>query len=126
MTPPGSLYANVRGLRPVRRSMFGQRLSPRWARRSAVVLGAANQFPRAVDLARPFLGAGMKVCICGFHVSGCVAMLPAAPILPRKHVRRVSGELSSLDLGPGCSYQCSFCTIINVQGRKTRFRSRRS
>jgi radical SAM superfamily enzyme YgiQ (UPF0313 family) len=47
-----------------------------------------------------------------------------APILPRKHVRRVSGQLSSLDLGRGCPCQCSFCTIINVQGRKSRFRSR--
>ena len=46
-----------------------------------------------------------------------------APILPRKHARRVSGQLSSLDLGRGCPYQCSFCTIINVQGRKSRFRS---
>ena len=40
------------------------------------------------------------------------------PILPRKHVRRISGSLSSMDLGRGCPYQCSFCTIINVQGRK--------
>ena len=46
-----------------------------------------------------------------------------APILPRKHVRRVSGQLSSLGLGRGCPYQCSFCTIINVQGRKSRFRT---
>jgi Radical SAM superfamily len=137
----------------------------------------SNQFPRAVDLARPFLHAGLPVCIGGFHVSGCIAMLPEmpqemreaaalgisffageaehgrldqvirdawdgtlrplynymsdlpslegepAPILPRKHVRRVSGQLSSLDLGRGCPYQCSFCTIINVQGRKSRFRS---
>src|SRR3954454_13603412 len=45
------------------------------------------------------------------------------PILPRKHVRRTSGSLSSMDLGRGCPYQCSFCTIINVQGRKSRFRS---
>jgi Radical SAM superfamily len=137
----------------------------------------SNQFPRAVDLARPFLRAGLPVCIGGFHVSGSIAMLPEmpgemheaaalgisffageaehgrldrvirdawggalqplynfmddlpslegepAPILPRKHVRRVSGQLSSLDLGRGCPYQCSFCTIINVQGRKSRFRS---
>jgi hypothetical protein len=137
----------------------------------------SNQFPRAVDLARPFLAAGMPVCIGGFHVSGCVAMLPEmpqdmrdaqalgisffageveegrfdqvlrdawngqleplynymdklpnlqgepTPILPRKHVRRTSGSLSSMDLGRGCPYQCSFCTIINVQGRKSRFRS---
>src|SRR5262250_1021077 len=45
------------------------------------------------------------------------------PMLPRKHVRRTSGSLSSIDLGRGCPYQCSFCTIINVQGRKSRFRS---
>jgi hypothetical protein len=45
------------------------------------------------------------------------------PILPRKHIRRTSGSLSSMDLGRGCPYQCSFCTIINVQGRKSRFRS---
>jgi len=36
----------------------------------------SNQFPRAVDLARPFLAAGLPVCIGGFHVSGCIAMLP--------------------------------------------------
>ena len=30
---------------------------------------------------------------------------------------------SSIDLGRGCPYQCSFCTIINVQGRKSRIRS---
>jgi Radical SAM superfamily len=137
----------------------------------------SNQFPRALDLARQFRAAGLQVCIGGFHVSGCIAMLPEmpvemreaqalgislfageaeerrldevlidawrgtlkplynfmdrlpslegepAPILPRKHVRRVSGQLSSLDLGRGCPYQCSFCTIINVQGRKSRFRS---
>ena len=137
----------------------------------------SNQFPRAVDLARPFLAAGLPVCIGGFHVSGCLAMLPEmppdmraalelgisffageaesgrldevlrdafagtlkslynhmddlpslegepAPFLPRQHVRRTSGSLSSIDLGRGCPYQCSFCTIINVQGRKSRYRS---
>ncbi len=137
----------------------------------------SNQFPRAVDLARPFLAAGLPVCIGGFHVSGCLAMLPELPadireaqalgislfageaeerrldavlrdawngelaplynhmddlpalagepppILPRKHVARTSGSLSSIDLGRGCPYQCSFCTIINVQGRKSRIRS---
>jgi radical SAM superfamily enzyme YgiQ (UPF0313 family) len=137
----------------------------------------SNQFPRAVDLARPFLAAGLPVCIGGFHVSGCIAMLPELPpdiraarelgisffageaeegrldrvlcdawngklaplydymndlpslegepasMLPWQHVRRTSGALSSIDLGRGCPYQCSFCTIINVQGRKSRFRS---
>jgi hypothetical protein len=137
----------------------------------------SNQFPRAVDLAKPFLDAGLPVCIGGFHVSGCIAMLPELPadikaaqalgisffageaeerrldgvlrdafngalkpmynymndlpslvgepppFLPRKHVDRTSGSLSSIDLGRGCPYQCSFCTIINVQGRKSRIRS---
>jgi hypothetical protein len=137
----------------------------------------SNQFPRAVDLARPFLAAGLPVAIGGFHVSGCIAMLPElpadikaaqamgisffageaedrrldevlrdayegrlkplynymdnlpaltgepAPFLPKKHVSRTSGSLSSIDLGRGCPYQCSFCTIINVQGRKSRIRS---
>jgi hypothetical protein len=36
----------------------------------------SNQFPRAVDLARPFRAAGLPVCIGGFHVSGTIAMLP--------------------------------------------------
>ncbi len=137
----------------------------------------SNQFPRAVDLARPFRAAGLPVCIGGFHVSGCIAMLPdmpsemieaqalgisffageaeggrldqvlrdawtgglkpvynfmsdlpgleaePVPMLPPRHIRRISGSLSSFDLGRGCPYQCSFCTIINVQGRKSRFRT---
>jgi hypothetical protein len=137
----------------------------------------SNQFPRAVDLARPFLAAGIPVCIGGFHISGCVAMLPETPkeilaaqemgisffageaengrldevlrdasngalkplynhmddlpalegqpppLLPKKIVQRTSGTVASLDLGRGCPYQCSFCTIINVQGRKSRIRN---
>ena len=137
----------------------------------------SNQFPRAVDIARPFLAAGLQVCIGGFHVSGCIAMLPKlpeeiraaqalgvsffageaedgrldqvlrdawtgklkplynfmkdlpalegapAPMLPHSIVRRTLGTVSSIDLGRGCPYQCSFCTIINVQGRKSRVRS---
>ncbi|MBV9287914.1 MAG: radical SAM protein [Hyphomicrobiales bacterium] len=137
----------------------------------------SNQFPRAMDLARSFRAAGLQVCIGGFHVSGCIAMLPdmppelqaaqamgvslfageaeehrldevlrdawrgnmkplynfmdrlpslegePAPILPRKHLERTTGHYSSIDLGRGCPYQCSFCTIINVQGRKSRFRT---
>lgn len=137
----------------------------------------SNQFPRAVDLARPFLAAGLPVCIGGFHVSGCIAMLPElppeiraaqklgisffageaengrldevlldaangrlkplynfmsdlpalqgapVPMLPPNIVRRTLGSISSIDLGRGCPYQCSFCTIINVQGRKSRVRN---
>ena len=39
----------------------------------------SNQFPRAIDLARPFLAAGIPVCIGGFHVSGSLAMLDGTP-----------------------------------------------
>src|SRR5262245_56112367 len=39
----------------------------------------SNEFPRAVDIARPLREAGIKVVIGGFHVSGCLAMLPEIP-----------------------------------------------
>lgn len=45
------------------------------------------------------------------------------PILPLEIVQRTEGGRSSFDLGRGCPFQCSFCTIINVQGRKSRFRT---
>jgi radical SAM superfamily enzyme YgiQ (UPF0313 family) len=45
------------------------------------------------------------------------------PFLPQQFVQRTLGNLSSFDAGRGCPFQCSFCTIINVQGRKSRFRS---
>jgi len=44
------------------------------------------------------------------------------PYLPRDLVRRYDGVMSSFDAGRGCPFQCSFCTIINVQGRKSRWR----
>jgi radical SAM superfamily enzyme YgiQ (UPF0313 family) len=133
-----------------------------------------NQFPRAADLAREFRAADIGVVIGGFHVSGCLAMLPdlpadlreiqeqgvslfageaegrmdqllsdafhgqlrplynfvkdlpdlrgqEMPILPREALRR-SQSTVTFDAGRGCPFQCSFCTIINVQGRKSRFR----
>ncbi|MFL5006585.1 MAG: B12-binding domain-containing radical SAM protein, partial [Microvirga sp.] len=136
----------------------------------------SNQFPRALDIARPFRAAGVPVMIGGFHVSGCLAMLPElqadlkvaldmgvslfagelegrmdavlrdaangtlqpiynylkdlpalesqpTPILPPAHLRRTIQSLASFDAGRGCPYQCSFCTIINVQGRKSRGRT---
>jgi radical SAM superfamily enzyme YgiQ (UPF0313 family) len=135
-----------------------------------------NQFPRAVDIARPLRTAGIHVCIGGFHVSGCIAMLPdvpselqeamdlgislfageaegrlddlirdadrdallplynfmkdlpglegaPVPYLPVDIVRRTDGTRTSFDAGRGCPFLCSFCTIINVQGRKSRSRS---
>ncbi|HEY7913427.1 MAG TPA: radical SAM protein [Blastocatellia bacterium] len=47
----------------------------------------------------------------------------AMPLLPAERVKRTAGANTSLDAGRGCPYQCSFCTIINVQGRKSRHRS---
>ncbi len=137
----------------------------------------SNEFPRAVDIARPLRAAGVQVMIGGFHVSGCLAMLKelpedikeaqrlgvsifageaeegfeeaimdaargalqpiydhmkelpdigevaAPPFLPVDFVRRTIGNVTSFDAGRGCPFQCSFCTIINVQGRKSRYRS---
>ncbi|MBB4198124.1 radical SAM protein [Rhodoblastus sphagnicola] len=136
----------------------------------------SNQFPRALDLARRFRAAGVDVAIGGFHVSGCVSMLPDLtpelleaqalgcslyageiegrfdallqdafsrqlkplynflhdlpamegapfPLLPAAIVSGTSGAVTSFDAGRGCPFQCSFCTIINVQGRKSRHRS---
>ncbi len=136
-----------------------------------------NQFPRAVDLAKPFLDAGLPVALGGFHVAGCLSMLeelppeisaamemgismfageaeegrldevlqdawegslkplytyiddlPAldgtpTPTLPAEVLVHTHNSISSFDLGRGCPFQCSFCTIINVQGRKSRFRT---
>jgi radical SAM superfamily enzyme YgiQ (UPF0313 family) len=45
------------------------------------------------------------------------------PILPRQNIKRTLNVYSSFDAGRGCPYQCSFCTIITVQGRKSRARS---
>ena len=45
------------------------------------------------------------------------------PFLPKRYVKGTLGLSTSFDAGRGCPYQCSFCTIINVQGRKSRHRS---
>jgi hypothetical protein len=135
-----------------------------------------NQFPRAVDIGRKFIEAGIQVIMGGFHAAGSIAMLPecpseivqaqklgisiyageaegrmdevlqaawarklkplynlmkdlpdltnaALPILPEKAIRRMAGAYTSFDAGRGCPFQCSFCTIINVQGRKSRHRT---
>jgi radical SAM superfamily enzyme YgiQ (UPF0313 family) len=136
----------------------------------------SNQFPHAMDLARRFRALDVAVLIGGFHVSGCLAMLPEtpaelkeaqtlgvslfageaewrldavlqdayagklqplynfmsdlpglegapAPLLPAASISRTAGVVTSFDAGRGCPFQCSFCTIINVQGRKSRYRS---
>jgi radical SAM superfamily enzyme YgiQ (UPF0313 family) len=142
----------------------------------ALVGVQSNQYPRALDIARPFRAAGIQVAIGGFHVSGCLSMLDGSaveldacremgiamfageaegrfegvlrdaasgrlrpvydflkdlpaleatpePILPARYVRHTLGRATSFDAGRGCPYQCSFCTIINVQGRRSRSRS---
>ncbi len=137
----------------------------------------SNEFPRAVDIARQFRAADVQVMIGGFHVSGCLSMLPevpedikaaqalgisifageaeehmddvirdaargelkplynhmkqlpclanvpSPPFLPKDFVERTVGNVTSFDAGRGCPFQCSFCTIINVQGRKSRYRT---
>lgn len=45
------------------------------------------------------------------------------PLLPKAQVDRNINRYASFDLGRGCPFECSFCTIINVQGRKSRFRT---
>ena len=45
------------------------------------------------------------------------------PMLPRERVNRTIGVVTSFDAGRGCPFLCSFCTIINVQGRKSRYRT---
>ncbi|MCG6942111.1 MAG: radical SAM protein [Thiohalocapsa sp.] len=47
----------------------------------------------------------------------------APPYMPREYVQRTLGQLTSFDAGRGCPFVCSFCTIINVHGRKSRFRT---
>jgi radical SAM superfamily enzyme YgiQ (UPF0313 family) len=142
----------------------------------ALVGVQSNQYPRALDIARPFRAAGIQVAMGGFHISGCLAMLDGkavgldecrsmgvamfageaegrldgvlrdaaagklqplydfmgdlpgiqgtpVPFLPKAYVEHTLGLSTSFDAGRGCPYQCSFCTIINVQGRKSRFRS---
>ena len=137
----------------------------------------SNQFPRAMDMARPLRAAGIPVCIGGFHVSGCLSMLKTLPpdlveaqnlgvsffageaegqridevlidgfanrlkpvynhlahapnlagepipLLDKSEIDKNINLHSSFDLGRGCPFECTFCTIINVQGRKSRFRS---
>src|SRR4029079_5871337 len=41
----------------------------------ALVGVQSNQYPRALDIARPFRAAAIPVAMGGFHVSGCLAML---------------------------------------------------
>jgi molybdenum cofactor biosynthesis enzyme MoaA len=45
------------------------------------------------------------------------------PLLPDETIRRTLSRVGTFDTSRGCPFQCKFCTIINVQGRKPRSRS---
>jgi len=45
------------------------------------------------------------------------------PFLPIEIVSKYNETFGAFDAGRGCPFQCSFCTIINVQGRKSRWRN---
>ena len=45
------------------------------------------------------------------------------PILHHTDIDKKVGVYASFDIGRGCPFECSFCTIINVHGRKSRFRT---
>ena len=46
------------------------------------------------------------------------------PMITRSYLKRfITSNFGTIDCGRGCPYNCSFCTIINVQGREVRFRS---
>jgi radical SAM superfamily enzyme YgiQ (UPF0313 family) len=45
------------------------------------------------------------------------------PYMPPKRLQRYAPPIGSFDAGRGCLFQCTFCSIINVQGRKSRYRS---
>jgi radical SAM superfamily enzyme YgiQ (UPF0313 family) len=45
------------------------------------------------------------------------------PFLPAASAKRAAGGKATFDAGRGCPFLCSFCTIINVHGRSSRYRS---
>jgi len=136
----------------------------------------SNHFPRSIEIARSFRETGIPVVLGGFHVSGCLSMLPeipadlhaamdmgislyageaegrldvvlrdvwdgtlprlynhlddlpeltnaVVPFLPKGKFQKSLVNMGSFDAGRGCPFQCSFCTIINVQGQKSRWRT---
>ena len=63
----------------IRPKRIARRLHESGAGLVALVGVQTNQFPRAMDIARQLRAEGVQVCMGGFHVSGCIAMLPDMP-----------------------------------------------
>ena len=51
-----------------------------------------------------------------------ISKAPFPRINPKHQTRYALQHFGTLDCGRGCPFGCSFCTVINVQGRKMRFR----
>ncbi len=51
-----------------------------------------------------------------------ISKAPFPRINPEQQTHYALQHFGTLDCGRGCPYGCSFCTVINVQGRKMRFR----
>lgn len=48
---------------------------------------------------------------------------PALPMINKSYLRKFAfSNFGTIDCGRGCPFNCTFCTIINVQGRKMRYR----
>ncbi len=46
------------------------------------------------------------------------------PVVDKRYLRKfIISNYGTVDCGRGCPFNCSFCTIINVQGKKMRHRS---
>ncbi len=51
-----------------------------------------------------------------------ISTAPFPQINPKHQKKYALQHFGTLDCGRGCPFGCSFCTVINVQGRKMRFR----
>src|ERR1700712_4789934 len=90
-----TVYDETNTVIPVRRIV--RRMRAAGGRGLVLLVGVqTNQFPRAADLAREFRAAGVPVAVGGFHVSGCLAMLPELPAelrdVQRQGVALFAGE----------------------------------
>ncbi len=87
-----------------------------------VTLFAGEAEGRIEDVVRDAAAGALKPIYN--YISDLPALEDAViPFLPGNSVRKTIGNVTTFDAGRGCPFQCSFCTIINVQGRKSRRRS---